>query len=293
MPSYKAPIDEALFLLRDVLHIDRYAERPAFGDTTPDLLEAVLTEAGRFAEGGAAAPQSHGGRRGLHAAAGWRGRQRRTGSGRPTRSIGRAGWQGISSDPAFGGQGLPSSLGVLVNEFCTSANMAFTMYPGLTKSAISALLVHGSEEQKRALSSPKLISGEWLGTMNLTEPQCGTDLGLLTTKAVPQAGRHPTGSPARRSSSRPASTTSRTTSSISCWPGSRARRPAPRASRCSSCPRSWSSADGSLGARNAVSLRLDRAQDGHPRQRDLRHELRRRDRAGSWARPTAASTPCS
>jgi alkylation response protein AidB-like acyl-CoA dehydrogenase len=96
------------------------------------------------------------------------------------------GWIGASSPPEFGGQGLPRVLSQAVSEFLVSANMAFAMYPGLTQGAAAALIVHGTPEQK-ALYLPKLVSGEWTGTMNLTEPQCGTDLGLTRTRAAPQS----------------------------------------------------------------------------------------------------------
>jgi hypothetical protein len=91
----------------------------------------------------------------------------------------------LSADPELGGQGLPYTLAAIINEFATSANMSFAMYPGLSQGALAALVVHGSEEQKKTYA-PKLISGEWSGTMNLTESHAGTDLGLLKTKAVPQ-----------------------------------------------------------------------------------------------------------
>ena len=93
------------------------------------------------------------------------------------------GWIGLSGDPEYGGQGLPYVLSAAMNEFVTSANMSFGMYPGLTQGAMAALLVHGSAAQK-ALYLPKMVEGAWTGTMNLTEPHCGTDLGLLKTKAV-------------------------------------------------------------------------------------------------------------
>src|SRR5262249_57980996 len=95
------------------------------------------------------------------------------------------GWIGISCPPDFGGMGLPTLVNQLVTEFLASANMAFTMYAGLTQGAIAAIYVHGSQEQK-ATYLPNLISGHWTGTMNLTEPHCGTDLGLLRSKASPQ-----------------------------------------------------------------------------------------------------------
>ena len=91
---------------------------------------------------------------------------------------------GLAASPEHGGQGLPYTLAAVLNEFVTSANMAWGMYPGLTQGAIAALVQHGSDEQKAAYL-PKLVSGEWTGTMNLTEPHCGTDLGLIKTKAVP------------------------------------------------------------------------------------------------------------
>ncbi len=184
MPSYKAPIDEVLFLLDDVFHIERHNNLPGFSDATPDVVEAVLTEAGRFGE---TVLQP------LNRIGDLEGCTRHpdgsvttpTGFPEAYRRYAEGGWGGVSGDPAYGGQGLPQAINALVNEFHTSANMAFTMYPGLTKSAYSALLAHGSEAQKHTYV-PKLVSGEWLGTMNLTEPQCGTDLGLLRTKAVPQ-----------------------------------------------------------------------------------------------------------
>ncbi len=97
-----------------------------------------------------------------------------------------AGWVGLAVPEEYGGQGLPYTLSGAINEYASAANVAFAMYPGLTQGALAALLRHGSQEQKR-LYAPKMAEGRWTGTMNLTEPQCGTDLGLLTTKAVPQA----------------------------------------------------------------------------------------------------------
>ena len=95
------------------------------------------------------------------------------------------GWIGISMPEEYGGQGLPATMTAIVNEFLVSSNLAFSMYPGLIQGAIAALLAHGTDEQKKTYV-PKMASGEWAGTMNLTEPHCGTDLGLLRTKAVPQ-----------------------------------------------------------------------------------------------------------
>ena len=185
MPSYKAPVADVLFLLNDVFSISRYANLPGFAEATPDLVEAILLEGARLSEEVLQPLNRVGDSEGCT--------RHEDGSVSTPPGFTRAyaayrdgGWQALATDPAYGGQGLPQVLGAVMNEFCVSANMAFTMYPGLTKSAITALLVHGSDEQKQRFV-PKLTSGEWSGTMNLTEPHCGTDLGLLRTKAVPQA----------------------------------------------------------------------------------------------------------
>ena len=197
--------------------------------------------------------------------------QRRAGFKDAYRAFVGGGWIGLSADPDYGGQGLPYTLAAIVNEFASSANMAFAMYPGLSQGALAALMTHGTAEQKK-IFVPKLISGEWSGTMNLTESHCGTDLGLLKTKAVPKL-TVPLRFSAKKSSSRPASMILPKTSSISCSPGSRARPPASRASRCFVVPKFLIEADGSLGALQQSDLRLDRTQDGHSRQCHLRDEL--------------------
>jgi acyl-CoA dehydrogenase len=102
------------------------------------------------------------------------------------KTFAEGGWVGIAGDPAYGGQGLPYFLSLALNEYAISANQAFAMYPGLTNGAMAALHTHASDAQKRTYL-PKMTSGEWCGTMNLTEPQCGTDLGLIKTRAAPQA----------------------------------------------------------------------------------------------------------
>lgn len=186
MPSYKAPVDDVLFLLRDVFPIQRYNSLPGFAEVTPDLIEAILSEAAKLCEETLLPLNQLGDRTGCV----------RSGDGTVTtppgfkeayRAFVAGGWVGLSADPVYGGQGLPYTLAAIINEFASSANMAFAMYPGLSQGAIAALVTHGTEEQKK-IFLPKLISGDWSGTMNLTESHCGTDLGLLKTKAVPQAG---------------------------------------------------------------------------------------------------------
>ncbi|MGP0068549.1 MAG: acyl-CoA dehydrogenase family protein, partial [Isosphaeraceae bacterium] len=172
MPTYKAPVDDVMFLLTDVFHIDRYNNLPGFADATPDLLEAVLAEAAKFCEDVLTPLNRVGDKEGC----------KRHNDGSVTTPTGfkdaykrltEGGWIGASAPAEFGGQGLPRVLSQAIGEFLVSANMAFAMYPGLTQGAAAALMVHGSPEQK-ALYLPKLVSGEWTGTMNLTEPQCGT-----------------------------------------------------------------------------------------------------------------------
>ena len=126
------------------------------------------------------------------------------------------GWMALDATPEYGGQGLPYLMHTAVNETFVSANMAFNMYQGLTHGAYSAIKVHGTDAQKQEWL-PKMVCCEWTGTMNLTEPHCGTDLGMMRTKAEPQAdGSYKiTG---QKISSRPATTTWRRTSCIWCWP---------------------------------------------------------------------------
>ena len=183
MPSYAAPVDEVRFLLADVLGFDRYSNLRGFGEATPDMVAAIIEEGARFATEVLLPLNATGDAEGCT----------RHEDGRVTTPTGfkdayetytQAGWIGLAAPTEHGGQDLPYTLAAVVNEFTTSANMAWSMYPGLTQGAIGALTKHGSAEQK-ATYLPKLISGVWSGTMNLTEPHCGTDLGLIKTKAVP------------------------------------------------------------------------------------------------------------
>src|SRR5690606_587013 len=185
MPTYKAPLREYRFLLNDVLDLGRYSNLPGFAEAPMDLIDQVLQEGAKFCEGVLAPLNAVGDAQGCV----------RHEDGSVTTPPGfkegykrlvDAGWPALSSDPAYGGQGMPHIVGLAWNEMVSSANMAFGMYPGLSHGAYEAIHQHGSDEQKQTYL-PKLVSGEWTGTMNLTEPHCGTDLGLLRTKAIPQA----------------------------------------------------------------------------------------------------------
>lgn len=184
MPAYRAPVEDTLFLLNDVFGYERYSNLPGFADAAPDLVEAILREGARFCEEIVQPLNQTGDREGCT----------RHEDGRVTAPKGfkaaydaycEGGWGGLSVSPDFGGQGLPHTLAMIMAEYMSSANMAFAMYPGLTAGAIAALTLHGTDEQK-AVYLPKMVAGTWTGTMNLTEPHCGTDLGLIRTKAVPQ-----------------------------------------------------------------------------------------------------------
>ncbi len=183
MPLYRAPVEDTLFLLSDVLGFHARDDLAGFGDAAPDVVEAVLREGAKLAEDVLAPVNRAGDVEGC--------RREADGSVRTPRGFKAAyeayaqgGWMGLSVPEAFGGQGLPHTLNTAIQEFASGANLALGMYPGLTQGAMAALLVHGSDAQK-ALYLPKMVTGAWTGTMNLTEPHCGTDLGLLKTKAVP------------------------------------------------------------------------------------------------------------
>ncbi len=182
MPSYKAPLREYRFLLHEAFNMSQYSELPGFRDAPLDVVDAILDEAAKLAEEVLQPLNQVGDREGCKLANG----VVTTPSGfkEAYKTLVEGGWPALVADSAFGGQGLPNALGVLFNEMVSSSNMAFGMYPGLSHGAYSALLHHGTDEQ-RAMYLPKLVTGEWTGTMNLTEPHCGTDLGLLRTRAVP------------------------------------------------------------------------------------------------------------
>ena len=182
MPIYKAPLREYRFLLNELLDISQYAGLPGFADAPADLVDAILEEAAKLAEEVLLPLNQIGDREGCKLENGVVTTPK--GFKEAYRLLVDGGWPALVADTAYGGQGLPNALGVVFNEMVSSANMAFGMYPGLSHGAYSALSQHGTQEQKDKYL-PRLVTGEWTGTMNLTEPHCGTDLGLLRTKAVP------------------------------------------------------------------------------------------------------------
>lgn len=184
MPTYHAPLRDIQFVLNDLLDITHYATLENCEPLTQDVVHAIIDNGAKFAEEVLAPLNKVGDEAGCH-----------FDNGKVTLPPGFAdafhrfcadGWQGFSTPAQHGGQGLPGSLGVAVNEMMGSANWAWTMYPGLAHAPVTCLL-HGGTPEQQALYVPKIVSGEWAGTMCLTEAHCGSDVGLLRTKAIKQA----------------------------------------------------------------------------------------------------------
>lgn len=184
MPQYTAPLKDIEFVMNEVLDFEQhYANLPGGDEASPDLVNAILTEAAKFSEEVLSPLNQVGDQQGCT----------RHEDGSVTTPEGfkdaygqyvEGGWPSLAHDPEFGGQGLPESLSSIISEMVGTSNWSWGMYPGLSHGCMNTLTSHGTPEQKQAYL-PKLISGEWTGTMCLTEPHAGTDLGLLRTKAEP------------------------------------------------------------------------------------------------------------
>ncbi|KAF1070681.1 acyl-CoA dehydrogenase C-terminal domain-containing protein [Variovorax sp.] len=186
MPSYNPPVRDMQFVLHEVLNVaEELKALPAHAETDADTINAVIEEAGKFAAEVTFPLNISGDEEGCVLDKATHEVKTPKGFKEAYAKYVEGGWPALSCDPAFGGQGLPFVVNQCLFEMLNSANQAWTMYPGLSHGAYEALVAHGTDEQKKTYL-PKLVSGEWTGTMCLTEPHCGTDLGLLRTKAEPQ-----------------------------------------------------------------------------------------------------------
>ncbi|MDP3460112.1 MAG: acyl-CoA dehydrogenase N-terminal domain-containing protein, partial [Hyphomonas sp.] len=184
MPRYDAPVRDMQFVLHELLQLHNYSNLPGFADATPETIDQILEEGAKFAKNVLFPLNAVGDRQGCKRNPD---ASVKTPDGFPDayRQLVENGWPLLAAHPEMGGQGLPHAVNIAWTEMVSASNMAFGMYPGLTHGAVSAILVKGSQEQKETYV-PNMVSGKWGGTMNLTEPHCGTDLGLIRTRAVPQ-----------------------------------------------------------------------------------------------------------
>ncbi len=182
MPVYTAPTKDTQFILHDVLKVSE-AATPGYDELERDFTAAILEEAGKISSEVLHPLNVVGDTEGCRLENGMV--YTPTGFKAAFEQVKEGGWTGLDMPEEYGGQNMPYVMGTAVGEMFSSANQAFTMYQGLTHGAASAILAHGTEEQKNTYL-PKMVSCEWTGTMNLTEPHCGTDLGLMRTKAEPQ-----------------------------------------------------------------------------------------------------------
>ncbi len=183
MPIYKAPLEDMRFVLDEIVDVRRLSALPGYQDATPDLIAQVLAEGAKLCEEVLFPLNQPGDAEGCRFENG----AVRTPKGfkEAYATYSKAGWPGLSCDPAYGGQGLPKLVNTMLEEFLCSANLSFSMYPGLSLGAYNALVLYGSPALRERFL-PKLVSGDWAGTMCLTEPHAGTDLGLIRTKATPR-----------------------------------------------------------------------------------------------------------
>lgn len=183
MPQYSAPMDDIKFVLHEVLKAETLSQEiPEFGDANQELMDQILEEGAKICEEVLFPINLSGDQEGCHYENG----VVRTPKGfkEAYDTFTEGGWTGLTCDPEYGGMGLPFVVGTAMQDMICAANMSFGMYPGLSQGAYEALHHFGTDAQKK-LYLPKLIEGTWSGTMNLTEPHCGTDLGLIKTKAIP------------------------------------------------------------------------------------------------------------
>ncbi len=185
MPSYRAPLDDIRFVLNEVIGAGELAKLPGYADATPETMDSILGEAAKICEEVLFPLNQSGDEEGCHFSGGTVTTPR--GFKDAYKMFRESGWTGLSCKTEYGGQGLPLLLNFVIDEIVCSANLSFGMYPGLSHGAYNAVDKHGSDILKK-LFLPKLTDGSWTGTMCLTEPQCGTDLGLIRTKAEPQPG---------------------------------------------------------------------------------------------------------
>ena len=184
MAAYTAPIDDMRFVLHELVNIESLCELPGYEEATADLVDAVLEEGGKFCEEVLFPLNRSGDEEGCQFENG----VVRTPSGfkEAYQGFTEGGWMGLYCDPSYGGQGLPVLLNAMLDEMLCGSNLSFSIYVGLTHGAYNAIAAHGSEELKQTYL-PNMVAGQWGGTMCLTEPHCGTDLGLIRTRAEPQA----------------------------------------------------------------------------------------------------------
>ena len=186
MPTYNPPLRDMQFVMHEVLQVvDDLKQIPKHADIDADTINAVLEEGGKFASEVIFPLNQSGDAEGCTLNAATHEVTTPKGFKEAYKTYIEGGWAALGCDPAYGGQGLPYVVNTAFYEMLNSANQAWTMYPGLTHGAYAALETHGTDEQK-ATYLHKMTSGEWTGTMCLTEPHCGTDLGLMRTKAEPQ-----------------------------------------------------------------------------------------------------------
>jgi alkylation response protein AidB-like acyl-CoA dehydrogenase len=187
MSSYVAPLKDMRFVLNELAGLAEVGQLPGFAEATPDTVDAILEEAGKFAAGVLDPLNQPGDLEGSQ----WLDGAVRTPKGfkEAYRQYVEGGWNGLPLEPEWGGQGLPKLVSTPVTEMVTSANLSFSLCPLLTQGAIEALLIAASEPLKKTFL-PKMVEGAWTGTMNLTEPQAGSDLALVRTKAVPEGDHY-------------------------------------------------------------------------------------------------------